>query len=81
MLGVTAVVESGDAVDVVVAAMTHGVAINAVAITMPAIAASCFVLVFILSSMVGNALDIYWISEMPPKSLLIRSKKRPRLGR
>jgi hypothetical protein len=58
---VDAVVEFVDAVEVEevdVAAMTHGVAISAVAITIPAIAVSCIVLVFILSSMVRRVSGI-----------------------
>jgi CBS domain containing-hemolysin-like protein len=80
-LEVTAVVELGDAVEVEavdVAAKTHGVAMSTVAATMPAIAASCTVFVFILSSMATSALGIYWISEMTPKSLLIQPKECPR---
>ena len=84
MLEETAVVEFGDAVEVEavdVAAKTHGVAMSAAATTMPAIAASCTVLVFILSSMVSHAPGIYWISEMTPKSLRIESKKSPELSK
>jgi len=58
VLGVSAVVEFGDVVAfeaVDVAAKTHGVAMSAAATTMPAIAASYTVLVFILSSMVRSA--------------------------
>jgi hypothetical protein len=82
VLEVVAAVEFGDVVEVEaadVAAKTHGVAISAVATTMPAIAASCTVLVFILSSMATRGPGIYWISEMTPKSLWIRPKKRPEL--
>jgi hypothetical protein len=82
-LEAVAVVELVDAVEVEavdVAARTHGVAMSAVATTMPAIAASCTVLVFILPSMVKGGLGIYWISEMTPESLPIPSEKRPELS-
>jgi hypothetical protein len=84
VLEVSAVVEFVDVVEVEavdVAARTHGAAMSAVATTMPAIAVSCSVLVFIHSSMVRIERSIYWISEMIPESLLIRSEKRPRLGK
>jgi len=82
VLEIAAVVELGDGVVVGVvdvAAKTHGVAMSAAATTMPAIAASCIDLVFILSSMAVSALGIYWISEMTPRFLRIQSKERPQL--
>jgi len=49
-----------------VAARTQGVASRAVAITIPTIAASCAVLVFILSLRVTRVSGIYLISEIIP---------------
>jgi hypothetical protein len=75
-LEVAVAVEFGGAAEVEVvdvAAKTHGVAMSTVATTMPAIAASCTVLVFILSSMTMAAIGIYWISEMTPRFVRIRS--------
>jgi hypothetical protein len=82
VLDVAAVVELDDVAEaeaVVVVAKTQGVAMRAVATTMPAIAASCAVLVFILSSTATSALRIYQISEMTPESLQILSEKHPEL--
>ena len=84
VLEIPAVVELGDVAVVEaldVAAKTHGVAMSTVATTMPAIAASCIVLVFILSSKAVSALGIYWISEMTPGFLRIQSREHPQLNK